>query len=88
VHYRYCLIDDRWTQMVKRNDGVLRFPAQSFELGGVLVRRANAFLANHPGSEDELRRIFTLNLATVREGEEPTRRRASRAPSLRTRSGG
>ena len=30
-------LDDMWTQMVKRGDGVLRLPAQSFELGGVLV---------------------------------------------------
>jgi hypothetical protein len=40
-------LDDMWTQMVKRGDGVLRLPAQSFELGGVLVDRADAFLANH-----------------------------------------
>jgi formylglycine-generating enzyme required for sulfatase activity len=72
-------LDDMWTQMVKRGDGVLRLPAQSFELGGVLVNRADGFLADHPGSEDELRRIFTLKLATVREGEEPTRRRAARS---------
>jgi formylglycine-generating enzyme required for sulfatase activity len=72
-------LDDMWTQMVKRDDGVLRLPAQSFELGGVLVDRADAFLASHPKSQDELRRIFTLKLATVREGEEPTRRRALRS---------
>ena len=72
-------LDDMWTQMVKRGDGVLRLPAQSFELGGVLVDRADAFLAAHPKSQDELRRIFTLKLATVREGEEPTRRRALRS---------
>jgi hypothetical protein len=72
-------LDDMWTQMVKRDDGVLRLPAQSFELGGVLVDRADAFLANHPKSQHELRRIFTLKLATVREGEEPTRRRALRS---------
>ena len=34
-------LDDMWTQMVKRGDGVLRLPAQSFELGGVLVDRAD-----------------------------------------------
>jgi formylglycine-generating enzyme required for sulfatase activity len=72
-------LDDMWTQMVQRGDGVLRLPAQSFELGGVLSDRADAFLANHPNSEDALRRIFTLKLATVREGEEPTRRRALRS---------
>ena len=72
-------LDDMWTKMVKRDDGVLRFPAQSFELGGVLVNRADAFLAAHPDAEDQLRRIFTLKLATVREGEEPTRRGALRS---------
>ena len=65
--------------MVKRDDGVLRLPAQSFELGGVLVNRADAFLAAHSNAEDQLRRIFTLKLATVRESEEPTRRRALRS---------
>src|SRR5207247_8090068 len=72
-------LDDMWSAMVKRDDGVLRLPAQSFELGGVLVDRADTFLAAHPKSQDELRRIFTLKLATVREGEEPTRRRATRS---------
>ena len=61
-------LDDMWTQMVKRGDGVLRLPAQSFELGGVLVDRADAFLVAHPKSQAELRRIFTLKLATVRRG--------------------
>jgi formylglycine-generating enzyme required for sulfatase activity len=73
------LLDDMWTQMVERGDGVLRLPEQAFELGSVLVRRANAFVSAHPDSEDKLRRIFTLRLATVREGEEPTRRRAWRS---------
>jgi formylglycine-generating enzyme required for sulfatase activity len=73
------LLDDMWAAMVARADGVLRLPAQAIELGGVLVDRADAFLAAHPKSQDELRRIFTLKLATVREGEEPTRRRAPRS---------
>jgi formylglycine-generating enzyme required for sulfatase activity len=72
-------LDDMWSAMVKRDDGVLRLPAQSFELGGVLVDRADAFLTVHPKSQDELRRMFTLKLATVREGEEPIRRRALRS---------
>jgi formylglycine-generating enzyme required for sulfatase activity len=58
---------------------MLRLPAQAIELGRVLVERADAFLARHPRSEDELRRVLTLKLATVREGEEPTRRRALRS---------
>jgi formylglycine-generating enzyme required for sulfatase activity len=76
-HWGLC---DPWGRHVrKRGDGVLRLPAESFELGGVLVDRADAFLAAHPKSQAELRRIFTLKLATVREGEEPTRRRALRS---------
>jgi formylglycine-generating enzyme required for sulfatase activity/CRP-like cAMP-binding protein len=59
--------------------GVLRLPAQSFEPGGALVNRADAFLAAHPNAEHQLRRIFALRLANVREGEEPTRRRALRS---------
>ena len=73
------MLDDMWKQMVRRGDGVLRLPAPTFDLGGVLVERADAFIATHHNSEDKLRRIFTLRLATVREGEEPTRRRASRS---------
>ena len=73
------LLDDMWTQMVKRGDGVLRVPAEAFELGGVLADRANAFLASHPKAEEQLRRILTLKLATVREDGEPTRRRALRS---------
>jgi formylglycine-generating enzyme required for sulfatase activity len=73
------LLDDMWTKMVHQGDGVLRLPAQAIELGAVLVDRADAFLAAHPRAEDELRRMFTLKLATVREGEEPTRRRAPRS---------
>ena len=72
------LLDDMWQHMVKRGDGVLRLPAASIELGGVLVDRANGFLTGHPEFEQALRRIFTLKLATVREDGEPTRRRAAR----------
>ena len=71
-------LDDMWREMLKAGDGVLRLPAQSFELGGVLVDRANTFLAEHPGAEAALKRILTLKLATVREDGEPTRRRAAR----------
>jgi formylglycine-generating enzyme required for sulfatase activity len=73
------LLDEMWTQMVERKDGLLRLPSPVFDLGGVLVRRANAFVSGHPDSEDALRRIFTLKLAAVREDGEPTRRRAARA---------
>jgi formylglycine-generating enzyme required for sulfatase activity len=45
----------------------------------VLVHRADTFLANHAKSQDELSRILTLKLATVREDEMPTRRRALRS---------
>jgi tetratricopeptide (TPR) repeat protein len=73
------LLDDMWTQMVKRGDGVLRLPAQAMELGGVLANRANAFLARNPKSEDTLRHVLTLKLATVRENGDPTRRLARRS---------
>jgi formylglycine-generating enzyme required for sulfatase activity len=73
------LLDDMWRSMIERGEGVLRLPAQSIELGRVLVDRANAFISNHLDSEDKLRRIFTLKLATVREDGEPTRRRAWRS---------
>jgi formylglycine-generating enzyme required for sulfatase activity len=71
-------LDDMWTQMVRQGDGILRLPAQSVELGGVLVDRANKFLAARPGAQNALRRVLTLRLATVREDGEPTRRRAAR----------
>ncbi len=73
------LLDDMWTDMVRRGDGVLRLPPQAMELGGVLAERADAFLARHPDAETPLRRLLTLKLATVREDGEPTRRRALRA---------
>ena len=73
------LLDDMWTQMVRRGDGMLRLPPAAMEIGGVLVERANAFLAHRPQSEDALRRLLTLRLATVREDGEPTRRRAARS---------
>jgi hypothetical protein len=72
-------LDDMWKEMVRRGDGTLRLPAQSFALGGVLVDRANSFLAAHPGDEAALRRVLTLRLATVRDDGEPTRRRALRS---------
>ena len=72
-------LDDMWTQMVRRGDGVLRLPAEAFEPGGVLADRANAFLATHPGAEEVLRRVLTLKLASVRESGEPTRRPAPRS---------
>jgi formylglycine-generating enzyme required for sulfatase activity len=70
------LLDDMWAAMVERGDGKLRLPRAAADIGAVLVDRADAFFAAHPNAEDKLRRIFTLRLATVREGEEPTRRRA------------
>jgi len=73
------LLDDMWTDMVRRGDGVLRLPPQAMELGGVLAERADAFLARNPQAEAQLRRLLTLKLATVREDGEPTRRRAPRS---------
>jgi formylglycine-generating enzyme required for sulfatase activity len=72
-------LDDMWTEMVKRRDGMLRAPVGAIDLGRVLAERANAFLASHPESEGALRRLLTLKLATVREDGVPTRRRAPRS---------
>ena len=73
------LLDDMWTQMVARDDGVLRLPPQAVELGGILAERADKFLADHPDAGDTLRRILTLKLANVREEGDPTRRRGLRS---------
>jgi formylglycine-generating enzyme required for sulfatase activity len=73
------LLDDMWTQMVRRGDGILRLPTAAMELGGVLAERANAFVLQHPQWEAALQRLLTLKLATVREDGEPTRRRAPRS---------
>jgi hypothetical protein len=73
------ILDDMWRCMIQKDDGILRLPPQSIDLGSVLVDRARAFISNHPNSEHKLRRIFTLKLATVREDGEPTRRRAWRS---------
>lgn len=73
------LLDDMWTQMLKRDDGVLRLPAAAIELGSVLADRGDAFLTSHPNAVEPLRRLLTLKLATVREDGEPTRRRAYRS---------
>ena len=71
--------DDMWTQMLRRGDGTLRLPAESFDLAGVLVDRANTFLKTHPDAALALQRVLTLRCATVREDGEPTKRRAARA---------
>lgn len=73
------LLDDMWKSKDPKWDGVLRLPAPVIELGRVLVERANAFMAEHPGAEEKLQRIFTLKLATVGEGSELTGRRAFRS---------
>jgi formylglycine-generating enzyme required for sulfatase activity len=72
-------LDDMWVQMLERKDGKLQISAQSFDLAGVLVNRANAFLSSHPDAESTLRRVLTVRCATVREDGEPTRRRALRS---------
>jgi formylglycine-generating enzyme required for sulfatase activity len=73
------LLDDMWSEMVRRGDGVLRLPIQTIDLGRVLVERARKFIAERPAAEEALRRILTLKLATVRGDGEPTRRRAPRS---------
>ena len=72
------LLDDMWTSMIRRGDARMRLPKAALDIGAVLVDRANAFMAAHQYAEEKLKRIFSLRLATVRENEEPTRRRALR----------
>jgi hypothetical protein len=57
------LLDDMWKRKDPNWDGILRPPAPAIELGRVLVDRANAFMAEHQGAEEKLRRMFTLKLA-------------------------
>lgn len=73
------LLDDMWSQMVLRGDGVLRLGSQLIDMGDALVQRVELFLTTNPGSEQALRRMFTLKLATLLDGGAPTRRRASRS---------
>ena len=58
-----------------RPAGTLRLNVPVSAARLVLPAIVPPFLAAYPKSQDKLRRIFTLKLATVREGEEPTRRR-------------
>jgi hypothetical protein len=45
-------LDDMWKEMVLWGDGTLRLPARSFELGGVLVDRADTFLVFNEADTD------------------------------------
>ena len=65
--------------MVERGDGVLRLPLPAIELGGVLVERADAFLAAPSRVRGRAAAHLHAKLATVREDGEPTRRRALRS---------
>ena len=71
-------LDDMWRADAEDGRRRAAASAQSFDLGRVLVERADRFLAEHSASEDAIGRILTLKLATVREDGEPTRRRAFR----------
>ncbi|HVZ19128.1 MAG TPA: SUMF1/EgtB/PvdO family nonheme iron enzyme [Terriglobales bacterium] len=73
------LLDEMWTRMVERGDGVLRLPAQAIDPGHVLVERGETFIAAHLDREAMLKRILTLKLATVREDGLLARRRAFRS---------
>ena len=72
-------LDDMWTQMVKRGDGVLRLLLNPLSLAACWLTVPTPSSPSIRMSQDNLRRIFTLKLATVREGEEPARRRALRS---------
>jgi formylglycine-generating enzyme required for sulfatase activity len=56
-------LEDMWKEMVRRGDGTLRLPAQSFELGGVLVLplvNARSWLARRAGDINEVDCKFIL----------------------------
>src|SRR5262249_44088328 len=48
------LLDDMWSQMVLRGDGVLRLGSQLIDMGDALVQRVELFLTSNPGSEQAL----------------------------------
>jgi hypothetical protein len=72
------LLTDMWKDMVVRGDATLRLPVQAIDVGGVLARRADSFLAGHPREEAALRRLLTLRLAVVQAEGEPVRRQTTR----------
>ena len=69
-----------WDQMRvdDASEGRLHFPADPLDIARPLIDRAEAFLRQHPGAEDTLRRLFTLRLAHVPKIGEAVRRRARR----------
>jgi hypothetical protein len=72
-------LDDMWSQMVITGDGVLAFPRNRLSWAAFWsIVRIN-FSRPTPTPKKDLRRLFTLRLATVREDGEPTRRRAPRS---------
>ena len=69
------LLDDMWSDMRRRDDGLLQTPIKAIDLGGVLGRRGDEFLAQSDVDEVVVRRLFTLKLVHLEEGGEPLRRR-------------
>jgi formylglycine-generating enzyme required for sulfatase activity len=66
------LFTDLWERMRERGDGVLRVldRREVIQLGAALSKRADKFLAMHPGKEEAVKRLFTLRLAHVpRQGK-------------------
>jgi formylglycine-generating enzyme required for sulfatase activity len=71
------LLEEAWSQSVARGEGVIKVPPD--EIGDVLTKRGELFLAQHKGSEEDLSRLFTSKLVSLREDGEPVRRLALRS---------
>jgi WD40 repeat protein len=72
------LLHEMWDDMLKRGDATLRLSSQAIDVGGVLRRSAEDFLATNPADETALRRLLTLRLATVPSEGEVVRRQTTR----------
>jgi formylglycine-generating enzyme required for sulfatase activity len=75
------LFTDLWERMRERGDGVLRVSdrREIIQVGAALAKRADDFLAKHPGKVEAVKRLFTLRLAQVPRQGEPVRARWERA---------
>jgi hypothetical protein len=70
------LLDDMWSEMVERGDGVLRLPRQVIDLAAVLVERSAARCAR---SSRRMSGNLSARLPITRTGcWSPRRRRAAR----------
>lgn len=69
-------MSELWESMQQRGDGLIRMSRRGdlVEIGAALSRRAERFLSRYPEWRDDVKRLFTLRLATVPRRGEPVRR--------------